>query len=92
MPSVMGIFIQSTLVLVTFVHISNISAGVALKGRAHMACKFGGPWFARPNFEASCVAQYIRTAGPATWVAGSNSLELVSTLLSKINLSSFQVP
>ena len=30
------------------------------------------------------VAQYVRAAGPTTRVTGSNPLELVSTLLSKI--------
>ena len=48
------------------------------------------------NPKTSCVAHYVRAAGPATRVAGSNSLELVSTLLSEIlrqrHLSIFQVP
>ena len=35
------------------------------------------------NPKTSCVAHYVRAAGPATRVAGSNPLELVSALLSK---------
>ena len=38
----------------------------------------GDPWFTRPNFQASCVAQYLRVAGPTTGVAGSNPLESVN--------------
>ena len=38
----------------------------------------GDPWFTRPNFQASCEAQYIRVAGPNTGVAGSNPLESVN--------------
>ena len=37
-----------------------------------------------PNLKASCAAQYVRAAGPATRVAGSNPFELVSALLCKI--------
>ena len=37
------------------------------------------------KFQRCCVAQYVRAAGPATRVAGSNPLELVSALLSKNN-------
>ena len=36
------------------------------------------------NPKTYCVAQYVRAAGPVTRVAGSNPLELVSALLSKI--------
>ena len=54
---------------------------VVLSLRIELTClrSLGGP-----GSPASCVAQYIRAAGPATRVAGLNPLELVSALLSKI--------
>ena len=51
--------------------------GVILKGAKSFTWlrSLGDPWFSRPNFQASCVAQYLRVTGPATRVAGSNPLE-----------------
>ena len=56
------------------------SSGVTLKVAKSFTWlrSLGDPWFTRPNFQASCVAQYLRVAGPTTGVAGSNPLESVN--------------
>ena len=51
--------------------------GVILKGAKSFTWlrSLGDPWFSRPNFKASCVAQYLRVAGLVAGVAGSDPLE-----------------